>query len=57
VLYEKGPAVEALGLRTALEREEVRRLNARDEVPTLVDGETVVCDSTTICAPCRRRGT
>jgi glutathione S-transferase/RNA polymerase-associated protein len=49
VLYEKGLPVEALGLRTASERHELRRLNTRDEVPTLVDGEAVVSDSTTIC--------
>jgi glutathione S-transferase/RNA polymerase-associated protein len=48
-LYEKGLPVEAVGLRTAPERDELRRLNPRDEVPALVDGDAVVCDSTTIC--------
>jgi glutathione S-transferase len=48
-LYEKGIPVDAPGLRTAAERAELRRLNPRDEVPTLVDGDAVISDSTVIC--------
>ena len=49
VLYEKGVAFEKHALRTAAEREELRRRNPRDEVPALEDGEAVIYDSTVIC--------
>ena len=48
-LYEKGVPFEQHALRTAAEREELRRRNPRDEVPALEDGDTVVYDSTVIC--------
>jgi glutathione S-transferase len=49
VLYEKGIAFEKRALRTAAEREELRRYNPRDEVPALVDGDAAITDSTVIC--------
>src|SRR5436190_22115730 len=49
VLYEKGVPFEQHALRTAAEREELRRRNPRDDVPALEDGDTVVYDSTVIC--------
>jgi glutathione S-transferase len=49
VLYEKGVDFEQRALRTAAEREELRRRNPRDEVPALEDGDTIVYDSTVIC--------
>ena len=48
-LYEKGLDFEQRALRTAAEREELRRLNPRDEVPALEDGGAVIYDSTVIC--------
>jgi glutathione S-transferase len=48
-LYEKAIAFEKHALRTAAERDELRRRNPRDEVPALQDGETVLYDSTVIC--------
>jgi glutathione S-transferase len=48
-LYEKGVEFEKRALRTAAEREELRRRNPRDEVPALQDGEAVIYDSTVIC--------
>jgi glutathione S-transferase len=48
-LYEKGIDFERRAMRTAAERDALRALNPRDEVPALRDGDTVVYDSTVIC--------
>jgi glutathione S-transferase len=49
VLYEKGLAVEHHEIRSEPQRVELLRVSPRGEVPALVDGETVVYDSTIIC--------
>jgi glutathione S-transferase len=49
VLYEKGLAVEHHEIRTERQREELLRVSPRGAVPALVDGDTVVYDSTIIC--------
>jgi len=49
-LYEKGIAVEKNEIRRHEQRELLLRLNPRGEVPTLVDGDTVLSDSKVICA-------
>jgi glutathione S-transferase len=48
-LYEKGIVCDMPGLRTERERGELRRHNSRDEVPTLLDGDIAISDSTIIC--------
>ena len=49
-LYEKGIAHEQRELRTHADRETLLRVNPRGEVPALVDGAAVLCDSKVICA-------
>lgn len=49
VLYEKGLAVEHHEIRSEDQRQELLRVSPRGEVPALVDGETVVYDSSIIC--------
>jgi glutathione S-transferase len=49
VLYEKGLAVEHHEIRSEAQREELLLVSPRGEVPALVDGDTVVYDSTIIC--------
>jgi glutathione S-transferase len=49
VLYEKGLVVEHHEILSERQREELRRVSPRGEVPALVDGATTVYDSTIIC--------
>jgi len=49
VLYEKGLTVEHHEIRSERQRAELLRVSPRGEVPALVDGDTVVYDSTIIC--------
>lgn len=49
-LYEKGVAFEKREVRRHADRERLLRLNPRGEVPALVDGDAVLCDSKVICA-------
>ena len=49
-LYEKGIAHENREIRTHADRETLLRVNPRGEVPALVDGAAVLCDSKVICA-------
>jgi glutathione S-transferase len=49
-LYEKGIAHEQREIRTHADRETLLCVNARGEVPALVDGAAVLCDSKVICA-------
>jgi glutathione S-transferase len=49
VLYEKGLAVEHHEIRSEHQRDELLAVSPRGEVPALVDGDTVVYDSTIIC--------
>jgi len=49
VLYEKNLPVEHHEIRSEAQRAELLEVSPRGEVPALVDGETVVYDSTIIC--------
>ena len=49
-LYEKGLPFEKHEIRKQADRETLLRLNPRGEVPALVDGDAVLCDSKIICA-------
>jgi len=49
VLYEKGLEVEHHEIRRESQRDELLAVSPRGEVPALVDGDTVVYDSTLIC--------
>jgi glutathione S-transferase len=49
VLYEKGLAVDLHEIRSEPQRVALLCVSPRGEVPALVDGETVVYDSTIIC--------
>ena len=49
-LYEKGIAFEKHEIRTQTDRMTLLAVNPRGEVPALVDGDTVICDSKVICA-------
>jgi glutathione S-transferase/RNA polymerase-associated protein len=49
-LYEKGIPFEKREVRRRADREALLRLNPRGEVPALVDGDAVICDSKVICA-------
>jgi glutathione S-transferase len=48
-LYEKGIDVQLCEIRSESQRAELLRVSPRGEVPALVDGDTVVYDSTIIC--------
>ncbi|MDJ0849388.1 MAG: glutathione S-transferase family protein [Myxococcota bacterium] len=48
ILYEKGLDFEKHEVHSHADAAELARLNPRAEVPALVDGETVVCDSKVI---------
>jgi len=48
VLYEKGLAIEHHEIRSEAQRQQLLRVSPRGEVPALVDGDTVVYDSTII---------
>jgi len=50
VLYEKGIAHEQREIRTHADRDTLLRVNPRGEVPAIVDGGAVICDSKVICA-------
>lgn len=50
VLYEKGIACEKREIQRQDQRESLLRLNPRGEVPALVDGDAVLCDSKVISA-------
>lgn len=49
VLYEKGVEFAKHEIQRRQQREELLRLNPRGEVPALVDGDAVLCDSKVIC--------
>ena len=49
-LYEKGIPFEKREVQKHADRERLLRLNPRGEVPAIVDGEAVICDSNVICA-------
>jgi glutathione S-transferase len=49
-LYDKGIAFEKHEIKTQADRATLLALNPRGEVPALVDGDTIVCDSKVICA-------
>jgi glutathione S-transferase len=49
-LYEKGISFEKREVQKHADRERLLRLNPRGEVPAIVDGEAVICDSKVICA-------
>jgi glutathione S-transferase len=49
-LYEKRIEFTKRELKQTADREALLRLNPRGEVPVLVDGEAVICDSKVICA-------
>ena len=48
-LFERGIAFEKHEIRTQADRATLLALNPRGEVPALVDGDTVICDSKVIC--------
>ena len=48
-LHEKGLEFDALEIERGAQRAELLRVNARGEVPALVDGEVIVTGSSTIC--------
>jgi glutathione S-transferase len=48
-LYEKALAFDAVEIERGEQRAELLRINPRGEVPALVDGDTVVAGSSTIC--------
>ncbi len=48
-LYEKGVDFDTVEIERGAQRAELLRVNPRGEVPALVDGETVVTGSSTIC--------
>lgn len=48
ILYEKGIEFEKHEIYTHADARELQKLNPRVEVPALVDGETVLCDSKVI---------
>ena len=50
VLYEKRAEFTKCEIERAADRESLLRLNPRGEVPVLVDGDAVLCDSKVICA-------
>jgi len=50
VLYEKRVDFTKCELKQAADREALLRINPRGEVPVLVDGDAVICDSKVICA-------
>src|SRR5688572_6139383 len=50
VLYEKRAEFTKRELKQAADREALLRINPRGEVPVLVDGDAVICDSKVICA-------
>ena len=50
VLYEKRAEFKKCEIRQTADREALLRLNPRGEVPVLVDGDAVICDSKVICA-------
>jgi glutathione S-transferase len=50
VLYEKGADFEKCEVQRREQRERLLQLNPRGEVPALVDGNAVLCDSKVICA-------
>lgn len=49
-LYEKDLPFEKREILRRADREALLRLNPRGEVPALVDGDAVICDSKVICA-------
>jgi glutathione S-transferase len=50
VLYEKRAEFSKCERKRTADREALLRLNPRGEVPVLVDGDAVICDSKVICA-------